>query len=229
MDIYLTELGSNNQETNRRFRFPVLPKEIKVSYGATFYNYSIINVGEVKLPSGQQLDSVYWDGMFPGKARQYDPYIKEWQEPKSCHNRILNYKNQGKKLRLLITETPINIDVYIESYNESFSGGYGDCNYTLNLSQAKDLKIYTSGSVSSTTATVKNNSQATERPSSLPAKTYIVVKGDSMWGIAQKMMGNGSRYPELYEANKSLIDAESKKRNSEKYSIYPGQILSIPS
>lgn len=225
MDIYLTDL-----ETNNRFRFPMLPQKIEVGYGATFYSYNILNIGEVKLPSGQQLDSVYWDGMFPGKARQYAPYIKEWREPKNCHNRILNYKNQRKKLRLLITESPINIDVYIEKYNVTFSGGYGDYNYTLNLSQAKDLKIYTSaarsasGSGSGTTTSIP----ATERTSPPPSQTYTIVSGDSLWAISQKMIGKGSRYPELYEANKTLIETESKRRGGEKYSIYPGQVLAIP-
>ena len=33
------------------------------------------------------------------------------------------------------------------------------------------------------------------------AKYYTVVKGDTLWGIAQKFYGNGSRYPEIAKAN----------------------------
>lgn len=46
---------------------------------------------------------------------------------------------------------------------------------------------------------------------------YTVVKGDTLWGIAQKYLGNGNRYPELMEYNglKSPL-------------IYPGQTIRIP-
>ena len=33
------------------------------------------------------------------------------------------------------------------------------------------------------------------------ARYYTVVKGDTLWGIAQKFYGNGSRYPEIAKAN----------------------------
>ena len=37
--------------------------------------------------------------------------------------------------------------------------------------------------------------------SSTTYKTYTVVKGDTLWGIAKRYYGNGSRYPEIARAN----------------------------
>lgn len=34
-----------------------------------------------------------------------------------------------------------------------------------------------------------------------PGNYYTVVRGDTLWGIAQKFYGNGSRYPEIAKAN----------------------------
>lgn len=48
-------------------------------------------------------------------------------------------------------------------------------------------------------------------------KTYTVQKGDTLWGIAQKMLGNGSRYPEIKRINGMTGDT-----------IHPGQILTLP-
>lgn len=47
---------------------------------------------------------------------------------------------------------------------------------------------------------------------------YTVVKGDTLWGIAKRFYGNGSRYPEIVKANK-IANPDL---------IYPGQILLIP-
>jgi len=49
------------------------------------------------------------------------------------------------------------------------------------------------------------------------SKTYIVQKGDSLWGIAQKQLGSGARYPEIMTLNSLSSTA-----------IYPGQVLKIP-
>lgn len=49
------------------------------------------------------------------------------------------------------------------------------------------------------------------------SKTYIVQKGDSLWGIAQKLLGSGARYPEIMSLNGLSSTA-----------IYPGQVLKIP-
>lgn len=50
--------------------------------------------------------------------------------------------------------------------------------------------------------------------------TYTVQEGDSLSKIAQKMLGNGNRWPELFAANKGTI----KDPNL----IYPGMALTIP-
>lgn len=53
-----------------------------------------------------------------------------------------------------------------------------------------------------------------------PAKTYkpyTVKKGDSLWAIAQKELGNGSRWPEIQKLN-GLSGT----------TIYAGQVLKIP-
>ena len=51
-------------------------------------------------------------------------------------------------------------------------------------------------------------------------KFYTVVKGDTLSGIAQKMMGNAGKYPAIFEANKPMLTDPDK--------IYPGQVLRIP-
>ena len=48
-------------------------------------------------------------------------------------------------------------------------------------------------------------------------RTYTVKPGDSLWGIAERELGNGMRYEELKQFN-GLSD----------YTIYPGQILLLP-
>ncbi len=56
-------------------------------------------------------------------------------------------------------------------------------------------------------------------PAAVPV-FHTVVKGDSLWKIAEKTLGKGARYPEIFEANRPMLSDPDK--------IYPGQVLRIP-
>ncbi len=49
---------------------------------------------------------------------------------------------------------------------------------------------------------------------------YMVEPGDTLWAIATAAYGDGNRYPEIFEANKPMLEDPDK--------IYPGQVLRIP-
>lgn len=49
---------------------------------------------------------------------------------------------------------------------------------------------------------------------------HEVQKGETLWAIAEKTLGNGARYTEIFEANKPMLSHPDK--------IYPGQNLRIP-
>jgi nucleoid-associated protein YgaU len=53
------------------------------------------------------------------------------------------------------------------------------------------------------------------------ARTYTVKAGDSLSKIAKELLGDGKRWPEIYEANKELIGDNPNM-------IHPGQELRIP-
>ena len=50
--------------------------------------------------------------------------------------------------------------------------------------------------------------------------TYTVVPGDCLWNISQKLYGTGTRWKDIYKANRKSI-------RSPRW-IYVGQVLTIP-
>jgi hypothetical protein len=222
MDIYLTDLDTGN-----RLRFPILPERISAQKGGIFQNYTIMALGEIELPRGEELVGFSWRGMLPGFNRRNDPYIKEWRNPLSITALWDNFIKKEKMLRLLITSTNVNHNVFLERYNGDFSGGYGDYTYNIIFKLARDLKI-NAGTVATVQTAAPTATTQPPRPSPPPARTHTVVAGDNLWAIAQRHMGNGNRYPQLYEANRSVIDPRNQQFNMPRYTIYPGQVLTIP-
>ena len=54
----------------------------------------------------------------------------------------------------------------------------------------------------------------------MSTSTYKVVSGDTLSEIAERLLGDASRWPELYELNKDKIKHPSM--------IYPDQVLTLP-
>lgn len=226
MEIYITNL-----ETNDRLQIPMLPTEIRGTIANKFASYSIIENGDVKIPTGTSLDTYTWSAKFPGEKRKQDAYIRMWTAPKECDKFIRSLKAKGGKpvkARLLITETHINLDVYLQTYNPVESGGYGDITYSITFIRAKKIEISTSSSTSTPLKNTPAPAASEERTSPPAAKTYTVVKGDCLWSIAEKMGLGGANYGKLYEANKDVIDPRNQQYSMPKYTIYPGQVLTIP-
>lgn len=62
--------------------------------------------------------------------------------------------------------------------------------------------------------------------------SYTVVKGDTLWSIADALLGSPLRYAEIYNINKEVIEATAQERgkndSSNGHWIFPGTILLIP-
>jgi hypothetical protein len=237
----------------------MLPEKISVQTGALFQNYTIIGIGEIKLPYGNELDGVSWNARLPGRVRRNEPYVRAWRSPQELINLLNSHKTQGKKLRLMVTETAINLDVNIQNFSGDYSGGYGDYLYNISFSQAKDLKVTVSEAPPLIiTPPVVNRPQISQSVQIIPAppqpppppppplqntppqprtedpppKTHTVVSGDNLWRIAQKHLGAGIKWGQIYEANKDAIEAEAirrgRKSSDNGHWIWPGTVLIIP-
>jgi nucleoid-associated protein YgaU len=52
-------------------------------------------------------------------------------------------------------------------------------------------------------------------------RTYVIQPGDSLSVIAQQQLGDGSRWPEIYELNKAVLGDNPNL-------IHPGQKITLP-
>ena len=138
MDFYLTAPDGS------RIHFPVNPDRITCDTGNRILTFDVIALGEISLPRGRVPTRFSFEGFFPGEARKDDPMVKSWRSPKELAGLLSLWRNEGIKLRLLVTETPINHDVYFDgdgSFQHEWLGGHGDCWYNLRFVEARELII----------------------------------------------------------------------------------------
>ena len=224
MDLYLTE-----KSTGTRLSFAQLPHEIKTRNTSGFISYSFIKVGESKIPGGLKLSTYSWNGTFHGRSLPYaKPHL--YHPPKEMVAHIENWRQNHTELILMLTETPINADVYLQRFDYTPTGGVGDIEYSIEFIEAKSVTVNTVQEAATTSSALSSNTASNTRAataatdttvSSEQTRTYTVKSGDSLWKIAQQYLGKGSRYGEIYELNKSVIGANPNL-------IYPGQVYTLP-
>lgn len=219
VDIYIKERNGD-----REIRIPILPEELEyASGGITKVSYDIMNKGEVALPTGTGIATISWSGVFPGKLQKNQSMQRgTWQAPSVYHNILLDWRKKKTPLNILMTNFPINMDVYLEDYNGTPVGAFGDMEYEITLMEDK----FSSVKVSTTT------SGSTTKRSAAKTSTYTIKKGDTLWAISQKFLGGGAKWETIYNANKSIIEQTAKKygysSSNHGWWIFPGVTLTIP-
>ena len=93
---------------------------------------------------------------------------------------------------------------------------------TLGISkvEASELKVVAPGSGLKLDANADMNAIIAAASPAEEPKFHTVEKGDTLWAIAEKAYGNGSKYNAIFEANRPMLSHPDK--------IYPGQVLRIP-
>lgn len=223
---YKMTLIVGGQEIN----IPVLPAKLNVSSPGKNEKLTVLETGEILVLRKKGLRAVSWDSFFPVNSAPYT--TGQVKDPVSIVKAIQKARDAQKPIRFLITGTDLdcNIRMGVDSFDyEERSGELGDFYYTIKLVEWKDYspKRIVLPPVKKAPATTKEPARA-GKPAAASSKTHTVVRGDCMWAIAQKYYGNGSRYPEIYAANKATIDGRNKGTGNPKYTIYPGQVFTIP-
>lgn len=229
VDIFITEVA-----TGTKIQIPWLPDKISFESGGTkFASYDILDLGEVLVPIGRNLRKVKWDSTFPGEGRSDLSFLRcKPDTPKAYQTKLSHWKANGTHLKLVITGTPINMDVYLDDYDVDYKGGFGDYAYNISFIDYAELKVTSTKIASQTTQT----SRPTGESNKASGKTHTVVSGDNLWSLAVKYYGKGSEYLKIYNANADVIEAAAKKHGKSSSSkggvkgwwIYPGTVLQIP-
>ncbi|WP_240927571.1 LysM peptidoglycan-binding domain-containing protein [Paenibacillus thiaminolyticus] len=143
---------------------------------------------------------------------QYVEYINRWMRTRH-------------PIRFIVKSDlyDINTPASIESFDWKEVGGTKDIEYSLKLKKyvfysAKQVKIIKTPA--GKTAQKDSKTSKTRPNEKQPPKSYTVQKGDYLWEIAKKTLGDGGRWKEIKNLN-NMSDADLKN-------LKVGRVLKIP-
>ncbi len=194
MDYYLS--FNNNEE---RLRLPVIPSSFQVTIPHQNTSVDITNLGEINLIGKTGLATMTIESFFPRQAYSFCLY-SDFPHPYECIRMLLKWKDSGKPIRVIVTDTPINYAMAIESVSYSEVDGTGDVYFTLDLKEYKFISVANVGTVTTPNGTTIATPQTQRETKQLPTE-YIVKQGDTLWKIAKATTGDGNNYKAIAEKN----------------------------
>lgn len=225
---YSLTLSFNNE--TEAIEFPLLPEKIEVSEQGNSKSYEISQLGEVNVIKTKKLVEISFDSMFP--ANWFPACnVEEGALFKPSHyivDKITKWRDSKQPMRLVFTGGPMNINlpVSIEKFTWAEEGGaVGDIKYSISF---KEYKFYAAKKVevvkpttSGTVAVVMKKNKAAPRPNTkVKPKTYKLVKGDNLFKVAKKFLGDGSKYKQIQKLN-GIKDSELKR-------LQIGRVIKLP-
>jgi len=206
----------------KRFTFPVNPEEVTISRQKGYDTATILSSGEFDFAQGDKVKEISFASFFPKEYNESFCQVSkgEFLDPQTAMNKLNDFLAMKMPLRFVISETAVNVLVFVASHHSTFRGGEpGDVYFEITLRTWRELKVAkTTGGSQGKTVTVNKKPRVDLKEKS---KTYVVKPGDSLSKIAKLELGNSSAWNKIYQLNKKIIGSNPN-------AIKPGQKLVLP-
>ncbi len=204
--------------------FPIPPSKIDMKVGGNNSTVNLMNEGEFTIIKAPKLTTYDFEVTLPQVLYPFASYKNDKFVPAHTFTRKLKwYKDNKLIIRFRVIRTmpsgrklfDTNTLVTLEDFTVKEEAKEG-----FDLIASISLKEYVPRVASSSDVTEEVQArEETKAPmADKTAKTYTVVKGDTLWGIAKKYYGDGGKYPVIAKEN-SIADPNR---------INIGQVLTIP-
>lgn len=187
---------------------PVNPEGISISESVKSQVINVLGGEDRSLLGSHDLKTVEIASFFPNSADAYTIESGKLKPPSEYINILTAIVKDKRSVELDIfddtsSSTKSNMDFYMKCYltkfNYSEKGGSLDVTYSLSFQERKDITL-------DWRPVDQSEVSLSSRTSDVPVpKTYTVSSGDTLWRIAQKVLGDGDRWREIYNNNKSVI------------------------
>ncbi|MEQ6855301.1 hypothetical protein AAHH17_12545 [Lysinibacillus capsici] len=136
MDIFLSTM-----DRKQIIQLPIVPADFKIPSPVSNEVFTTINQGDIKLLGRRGLKSITIDSFFPSKVYQFSRNTSYfgWE----YYEIIEGWIDKRMPIRLIMSNTPINMLMTIENFEAGLQDGSGDVYYSLALSEFKEIILET--------------------------------------------------------------------------------------
>jgi hypothetical protein len=213
-------------KNNETLRLPVNPEEIKITKSQKIETYEVLNLGQVALSGGPELQKYSFEAELPGRPYGYVQTLGGFKPASFYIEKFKEWIAAKEPVKMAINEKIKDADslwVLIESFDiTEKSGEEGDYYAQFSLTEYRNFgktEIHLDPTKINGDSVKTKTGEADRKGTAPKPKTYTVVKGDTLWGIAKRFLGSGAKYPNIVKINPAIKNPSL---------IKIGQVIKLP-
>ncbi len=207
------------KRNNINYKLPVNPEEIEETSTLDIEKYKVLKLGQIAVPTGLTLRAYSFEFELQKKASHYTVTADEFEDAQFYLDKFRAWREKLVPVRFTAASTS-KINGTIVSFNSMVlieeltitenAGEEGDYYVKIKLVEYKDYAKQPATEiihVLSATKSITRKKTTAPAPAVNPKCTgsYVVKQGESLWAIAKKMYGDGSKSNIIFNANKDKI------------------------
>ena len=133
---YRTVVLSSGEE---RFALPVTPYKYQIQTAQDNQIVEILDTGERLIFGNPKLKRLKFECFFPSTRHKYPFVAGDTKETAECIALLEKWKENKAPVRVIITDSPVNLQMAIMSFDYREQDGSRDIYYSLNFTEYKDF------------------------------------------------------------------------------------------
>ena len=203
---------------------PIPPQKIPIKYPGNNETVTLISGEEANIIRPPGLAEISIDIVIPQMRYPCAMWDGSISDAEDFITRLQELKESGDSFEFIVIRDTFdtNLDVMLEDFKVSDDVKEGrDLAVSITMKEYRYYGTRIMNFLLKEDQPLTASQEESERPVTLPdVNSYTVAKGDTLWAIAKKLLGDGSRWPEIHALNKDKVSNPNR--------IYPGQVLTIP-
>lgn len=205
--VNLLSLALGSESTSKRqvilnvdgekFILPITPRGYEMKTSQNNKTVDILDFGEAMLFGNARLKRLSFSGFFPHPKHNYPFVIGDIKAPIECVELFTKWKEIKKPIRVIITDSPVNLMMGLKEFNYREQEGTRDIYYQVSFIEYKELNT-----------PMANNDKQTDDITGLKARTDEPVnpenwvdKADDILDASKKVYGDYSHWRNIVRSN----------------------------
>lgn len=192
-----------------KFTLPVTPKEFSIGDNQNNTTVNITEAGEINLLGFRNLKTLTLESFFPN-GHKY-PFIVsgELKDPYEYIAILRRWKESRKPIRVVITQSDVNLAMGIEGLQYGPRDGSGDVYFSLSVKEYRFLNVQSAGN----NKQIDETTGLKERPNETAVPETVKIKPEQdIMDAAKKAYGDFQHWRRVAESN-DLRDLAILKAN----------------
>lgn len=182
---------------NEKFTIPVTPLSYEIKTAQNNETIDILDFGEAMLFGNAKLKRLSFSGFFPHPKHDYPFIVGDVKTPIECVELLTKWKEAKKPIRVIITDSPVNLMMGLREFTYREQDGTRDIYYKLSFIEYKELNTPSANNdkqIDETTG-LKQRTDEPENPESW------VDKADDILDASKKVYGDYSHWRNIVQSN----------------------------